>query len=210
MVGDSKLVWACELMVCVLWWTRDLARVFSYRSPDDRCVWLNAGVCGGSCHGAGEARIKPQEKLRERCWPPAGLWPSLVHIVAFEDGLTPDWICYFFIYIYIYINLESRKNNFHAHLISSELRKDLDVPEFFPFFPQTGANHFPLACCLRFMGYLRSVCAWKFVTHQNTRLQNCSPCLIFNFILCILSITEFPKDRISQVVKRHTSASCCS
>lgn len=123
---------------------------------------------------------------------------------------THAWLNLLLFYIYIYINLESRKNNFHAHLISSELRKDLDVPEFFPFFPQTGANHFPLACCLRFMGYLRSVCAWKFVTHQNTRLQNCSPCLIFNFILCILSITEFPKDRISQVVKRHTSASRCS
>lgn len=198
MVGDSKPVWACELMVCVLWWTRDLTRVFTYLSPDDRCVWLNAGVCGGSSHGAGEGRLKPElcqagGKVRRSCRRGADLlqvrdrhwfillrthaWLILLLLFFYESGIkkeqllrTPDFIW---------------------------AQKDLDVPEFFPFFRQTGANQFPLACCLRVIEYLRSVCAWQIVTHQHTRLQNCSPCLFFYFILCILSITEFPKGRIS-------------
>lgn len=108
MVGDSKLVWACELMVCVSWWTGDLTQVFSYLSPDDRCFGLNAGVCGGSSHGAGEGWMKPDgfwvqncATLEEKSGKDAGqvlTWLSLVHIVAFKDGHTSDWISYFLFY----------------------------------------------------------------------------------------------------------------
>lgn len=127
-----------------------------------------------------ESKIVPswskiQEKQQERCWPLPGLRPSVVHIVAFKDRLTPtEFVTFFF-----FINLESRQNNFHTLLISSELRKDTDIPEFFLFSLTQEQTSFPWHVALDLWGTC-GVCAWQIVTGQNTRLQNCCPCLIFS------------------------------
>lgn len=196
MVGDSNLVWVngvCPVMdqrpeqgllLPLTWWPLCLA--------DGRSLWWKLSRCW---RRTDQTRWGLSPKVRKSCGRSADLlqvcdrhWFILLNLRT-DSRLIES----------VKIWNQERSTFMHPwfHLSSEKIWM---FQNFSLFFPHTGANQFPLECCLRFMGYLQSVYAWQVVT-QDTRLQNCNPCLIFILFYVFWALQSFPKAEFHRVSK---------
>lgn len=179
------------LYLPLTWWPLCLAEC--------RSLWWKLSRCW---RRTAQTRIVPswrksQEKLQERRWPPAGPWPSLVHIVAFKDGLTPDWFCYFF----FFMNLESRKNNFYALLISSELRKIWMFQNFSLFSVRQEQTSFPWHVALE-LSSTCGVCVHGKLLHTSTQGYRTAVRVCFFILFYVFwALQSFPKAEFHSLSK---------